>query len=113
MIKIKIKHLLYGLLLLCSIQFAECKSKPKENQSSTVDSTSTTIAPADPVQISPDDSLKTGLIDATKDYPEVKASVDNGEVTLTGNLSRDKLPKLMQSVSSLHPKKINNNLTLK
>ena len=117
MIQIKVKSILYGLLLFSSIQFAECKSKPKESdansQGSTVDSSATMSTPAAPVQISPDDSLQTGLRDATKDYPEVKAEVSNGEVTLTGNITRDKLPNLMQSVNSLHPKKINNNLTIK
>ena len=68
-------------------------------------------APA-PVQISPDDSLTTGLRDATKDYPGVNATANNGEVTLTGTIQRDRLPKLMQSIHALHPKKVNNNLTI-
>ncbi len=65
------------------------------------------------VQISPDDSLTKMAKDAVKDYPGVTASVNNGEVTLTGNITRDKLPKLMQSVNAMHPKKVNNNLTIK
>ena len=51
--------------------------------------------------------------DAVKDFPGVTANVNNGEVTLTGNITRDKLPKLMQSVNAMHPKKVNNNLTIK
>jgi ABC-type transporter Mla MlaB component len=43
----------------------------------------------------------------------VNASVDNGVVTLTGEISRDRLPRLMQAVNSLHPKKVNNKLTVK
>lgn len=66
-----------------------------------------------PVTISPDDSLSNNLKDATKDFPGVTATVNNGEVTLTGTISRDKLPKLMQNVNGLHPKKVNNNLTIK
>ena len=66
-----------------------------------------------PVTISPDDSLNTNLKDATKDFPGVTATANNGEVTLTGNITRDRLPKLMQSVNALHPKKVNNNLTIK
>jgi osmotically-inducible protein OsmY len=60
-----------------------------------------------------DDSLREQVKDATKDYPDVTATVDNGEVTLTGTISREKLPKLMQSVQALNPKKVNNNLTIK
>jgi osmotically-inducible protein OsmY len=56
--------------------------------------------------------LSSGVRDATKDFPGVNATVNNGEVTLTGNIKRDRLPTLMQSVQSLHPRKVNNNLTV-
>src|SRR6266511_4237771 len=49
------------------------------------------------------------LKNTTKDYPGVAATVDNGEVTLTGTITKKKLPKLMQSVQALNPKKVNNN----
>jgi hyperosmotically inducible periplasmic protein len=39
--------------------------------------------------------------------------MNNGEVTLTGTISREKLPRLMQSVQALNPVKVNNNLTIK
>jgi osmotically-inducible protein OsmY len=70
-----------------------------------------TPAPA-PVQINTDDSLTTGLKDATKDYPGVNATVNDGEVTLTGTIKKERLPKLMQSIHALHPKKVTNNLTI-
>ncbi len=117
MIQIKIKNLFYGLLLLSSLQFAQCKSKAKEkdvNSTTTpIDTSATTSSAPAPVEISPDETLQTGLKDATKDFPGVKTTVSNGEITLTGNITRDKLPTLMQSLNSLHPKKINNNLTIK
>jgi hypothetical protein len=107
-------------LFVTGFSYISCKSKPTEsNNTSTnvdtatktnVDTSTTTVAP---VQISPDDSLKTGVQDATKDYPDVTATVDNGEITLTGTITREKLPKLMMALNSLHPKKINNNLTIK
>ena len=53
------------------------------------------------------------LKDATKDYPNVTATVNNGEVTLTGSVKRDDLPKLMQRVQALNPTKVNNNLSIK
>jgi hyperosmotically inducible protein len=70
------------------------------------------VIPA-PVVIAPDDALAKGVADATKDFPTVKAAVQDGVVTLTGELKRSSLPKLLQSLMSLKPKKVNNQLTLK
>ena len=70
------------------------------------------MAPAAPT-VSPDAALSQGVTDATKDFPTVKASVNDGEITLTGNIKRADLQKLMQSLNSLNPKKINNQLTIK
>ena len=66
-----------------------------------------------PVQVSPDDALRQGVMDATKDHPGVTAMVNGGVVTLTGNISRDKLPMLMQSINGLQPKQVLNQLTIK
>ncbi|HEV8080442.1 MAG TPA: BON domain-containing protein [Chitinophagaceae bacterium] len=66
-----------------------------------------------PVLVSPDDTLRKNLTDATKDYPGVTASVNDGVVTLTGNISRANLAKLMKSVNDLQPKKVQNQLTIK
>lgn len=94
-----------------------CKGKP--SQATTADTA--TIAPTDntttkmpdtAVVISADDSLKRMVPDATKDFPGVTATVDQGVITLTGNINRDRLPKLMMALNALHPKKINNNLTI-
>jgi osmotically-inducible protein OsmY len=114
-----------GMLLLifaAGLTVSSCKGKEKTNENTntatnvdtssattTDTSTAVTTAPA----TSTDDSLRTQLKDATKDYPGVTATVDNGEVTLIGTISRDKLPKLMQAVHALNPKKVNNNLTIK
>jgi osmotically-inducible protein OsmY len=69
-------------------------------------------APA-PVVISADDPLSKGVTDAIKDFPTVKASVKDGIVTLTGNIKRANLQKLMMSLHTLKPKKIENQLTIK
>lgn len=109
------KILFLGFMLSSGVYFTSCKSKPKDT-GNTVD-TSTTMSPAPvtpaPVEISSDDSLKTGVKDATKDFPKVKAEVNNSEITLTGEIERSKLPNLMMSLNSLRPKKINNQLTIK
>lgn len=99
---------------LTSLQLSSCKDKPKDPEPTTVAPTETPMAPSVPVPvvISADDSLTTMLKDATRDYPTVNSSVSNGEVTLTGTLSKQKLPKLMQAVNALHPKKVNQKLTI-
>jgi hyperosmotically inducible periplasmic protein len=76
-----------------------------------------TIAPPPPVVTQPvvaaDDALTKGVADATKDFPTVKTSIADGVITLTGEIKRASLPKLMQTLNSLKPKKIDNQLTIK
>src|SRR5262245_58674553 len=118
----KCKTGLLLLILAAGLTTSSCKSKEKSventNTATSVDTTAatpmdtSTAAPAAPAK-SMDDSLRAQLKDATKDYPDVTATVENGEVTLTGTISRDKLPKLMQAVHALNPRKVNNNLTIK
>jgi osmotically-inducible protein OsmY len=106
------------LILAAGISTASCKGKQADNESTTptvdttttIDNTRVTPAP----EIAGDDSLTTGVRDAVKDFPGVTATVKNGEVTLEGGpVNRDQLQTIMQSVQSLHPKKVNNNLTVK
>ena len=66
-----------------------------------------------PVQVSTDDVLSNGTMDAIKDHPTVKATVNDGVVTLTGEIKRDQLAKLMMTLNTLKPKKIENQLTIK
>lgn len=114
------KSLLFSSLLISSLQFSACKGGKNTTTDSTVTISDTvavipTPAPAPtaaPVEVSQDDELTATVIDATKDFPGVTATVNSGEITLTGKINRAKLPALMQSLNSLHPKKINNNLTI-
>lgn len=68
---------------------------------------------AEPVAIATDDALEKGVTDATKDFASVKADVNDGVVTLTGNIRKADLQKLMMTLNSLKPKKIENKLTVK
>ena len=114
------KHIFAGYVLalgLFILILGSCKGKPSQ----TTTSDTAVVAPADntntkmpdtTVIISADDSLKRMIPDAIKDFPGVTASVDQGVVTLTGTINRDRLPKLMMAINALHPKKINNNLTI-
>ena len=72
-----------------------------------------TITPPAPVVISPDDSLRTNVTAALKDFPTLSADVKDGVVTLTGEIKKSELPKAMQAVSALKPKKIVNKATVK
>lgn len=70
-------------------------------------------APSEPVNISPDATLTSAVADVLKAYSGVKAEVKDGVVTLTGDIKRADLQKLMPALSALKPKKIENKLTIK
>ncbi|MER3464772.1 MAG: hypothetical protein C4329_10555 [Chitinophagaceae bacterium] len=109
------KKIFLGWLLVTTISvspFTACKNKKADTNTNTTTTTTDTAGTTAPVVINSDDQLNTGLKDATKDYPGVTATANNGEVTLNGTIKRDRLTNLMQSVQSLHPKKVNNNLTI-
>lgn len=73
-----------------------------------------TVAPPPPPPIiTADDSLTTAIKDAVKDNPTVTATVSDGVVTLTGDVKKSDLPKLLQKVNATHPKKVENNLNIK
>lgn len=103
-----------AVLLLAGFTVQSCKNKSADTDTTTTNTTTIDTANTSaPVTISSDDSLRNGVTDATKDYPGVTATVNNGVITLTGEIQRDRLPNLMQSLNALHPQKIDNNLTVK
>ena len=63
--------------------------------------------------INSDSTLVGAIKDATKDFAGVKAAVKDGVVTLTGDIQRADLPKLLQYIAASKPKKIENKLTIK
>lgn len=99
-------------LLMAGFAVQSCKNK-SANTDTTTNTTTVDTTTAAPVTISSDDELRQGVTDATKDYPGVTATVNSGVITLTGEIERDRLPNLMQALNSLHPQKIDNNLTVK
>jgi osmotically-inducible protein OsmY len=90
----------------------EAAVKAVKGVTSVVDN-ATVTPPPPPVVISPDDSLKTNATAALKDYPTLTADVKDGVVTLTGEIKKADLPKAMQAVSALKPKKVVNKATVK
>lgn len=73
-----------------------------------------TLATAAPsVQISGDDALKSGLSNVLKSYSTVQSDVNDGVITLRGEIKRDELQNLLIAVNELKPKKIDNQLAIK
>jgi len=69
-----------------------------------VQNNTTVAAPA--VVITPDDPLTTGVKDATKDFPGATATVNDGVITVTGELKADDWKRLKMALDNLHPKKV-------
>ena len=114
----KTKSLLFTFIVLFALSFAACKSKAKSTDSTVTTpaaDTTTTMTPTPaPVVIANDDALKSGVTDALKDYPAVKGEVSDSVINLTGEIKRADWQKLMPTLSSLHPKRVNSaNLTIK
>lgn len=68
-----------------------------------------TVAPAPaPVTVAPTGALQQGVIDATKDFPEVTATVnEQGEIVVTGEVTADRWKKLKMALDALNPKRVN------
>lgn len=93
---------------------AEEAVKKVEGVKSVVNNTTVPVAPAPaPVTINPDEALITAANAAVKDYTGVTVAVKDGIVTLTGEIKKADLPKLMQAVNEIKPKKVENKLTVK
>src|SRR6185436_765110 len=90
--------LLTMIMFATSVAFTACKNKSKDTTTNT--DTQKVVNPA-PVEVSSDQTLNNGVNDATKDYPGVTPTVNNGEVTLTGTIDRDRLPTLIQTIQGL------------
>ena len=74
----------------------------------------TSPVPGPPVvTISGDDELTKNVADAIKDNSTVTAAVKDSIITLTGTIKKSELPKLMQKLHALKPKKVENKLTVK
>jgi len=66
----------------------------------------TTTSAVDPV-------VQKKVQDAVKDFPTVKVEVVNGELTLTGTVSKEQARKIKQSVDAVKAGKVNYNYTVK
>lgn len=100
-------------IIIAGFSFASCKGKDKDDNTTTVVTpaadTSATASPTPPapVVIANDEALKSGVNAALKDFSTVKGEVDDSVINLTGSIKRSDWQKLMPTLSSLHPKRIN------
>ncbi len=73
----------------------------------------TTIAAPVAVVSAVDPAIQQKVTDAVKDFPSVKVSVLNDELTLTGDVSSLQARKIKESVDALKVGKVNYNYTVK
>ena len=73
-----------------------------------------TTVPAPEVVVNPDNVIRAAIESnfLQKGIRGVKIAVANGEVTLSGNISRNDLQKVMQAANEAKPKKVNNQLKI-
>ena len=91
---------------------AETVAKGVKGTKSVVNNLTVAPAPA-PVVITADDPLKASVDATLRTYPGVSATIQDGVVTLTGEIKRADLQNLMMALNTLKPKKIENKLTIK
>ncbi len=91
---------------------AETTAKGVKGVKSVNNNLSVAPPPAAPVVITADDPLKASVDNTIKAYPGVTANVKDGVVTLTGQIKKADLQKLMMELNTLKPKKIENQLTI-
>jgi len=110
------KPALFLCLFTAGISVTGCKSK-KDNTTTTTTTTTTNTdqnnAGTSP-EVAGDAELNRGVQDAIKDHPGVSATVNNGEITLSGTIEKDKWIQLKQTLDGLNPRKVNSDqLTVK
>ena len=66
-----------------------------------------------PAEEVPEDPLAKSVAEVTGKFPDVKAVVKSGIITLTGTIKKTELPGLMKSLRSLKPKKIEQKLSIR
>ncbi len=73
-----------------------------------------TIAPPAVMPASSDQVLTSAMTDALKDFPTVQATVNDGVITVTGELKQSRVKTLKQILDGLNPKKVDmTGLTIK
>lgn len=71
--------------------------------------------PVSTVRVNPDQTISSNITSRlnTEGFKDLRVTVNNGEVTLSGDLKRSDLTKVMQIANEAKPSRVINNLTLK
>ena len=96
------------LALAISLVAVSCKKKVEE--APVVPAATETPAPVKDTVVTAsvvDPAIQQKLTDAVKDFPAVKVSVENGELTLTGDVTAEQAKKIKMSVDALKLGKVN------
>jgi len=62
--------------------------------------------PMAPVTMSGDELLNQGITDVLKDFPSLKATVQDGVITVTGTATADDWKRVKMALDALRPKKV-------
>ena len=92
---------------------AEATAKAVENVKGVTNEITVAPPPPAPIVVSADAALIEAVNAAIKAFAGVKAEVKDGIVTLTGEVKKADLKILMPTIQALHPKKVENKLTVK
>ena len=94
---------------------AEASVKGVEGVKSVTNNITLAPPPTPPPSVGDDQMIKGTVEESLKkaNITGVTVTVANGEVTLSGTVSKDNLAKAMQAANATNPKKVNNNLTVK
>lgn len=71
------------------------------------------VVPPPPDYSALDNAINAGLADALKDHPKVTATVQEGVITINGEIRKRDLQTLMEKLNALNPVQIVNNATVK
>ena len=96
------------LVFAISLVAVSCKKKAEETPAVTT-ATEAPVAVQDTVVTASvvDPAIQQKLTDAVKDFPTVKVGVENGELTLTGDVTAEQARKIKMSVDALKLGKVN------
>ena len=92
---------------------SETAAKETKGVKQVVNNIIVSAPPAPTVEVTSTDTLQTSLNNLLSAYKTVKGTVNDGVVTLTGEIKRSELTPLMQSVNELKPKRVVNNMQIK
>ncbi len=71
------------------------------------------VAAPSPDYTAIDNTINSGLENALEGYDTVTATVENGVITLEGEINERDLPNLMERINALNPEQVVNNITVK